>query len=204
MISRIVHRNDNLNDDASEFNKILRETCSKRNIGFIDNENINPTYNCNRSKLHLNKRATNLLTENILFSLYNEISDWHEGTVSKNSSCKSKPKPNKILPLLDDSIFPFLTKLRSEHPKNVLLGHLNTNSVRNKFELTNKLIRNNFDIFITTESKLDSSFPDSQFHVPGYGLFWKDRNKNGGGLMCYINQDLTVKIVTSYKFPTNL
>ena len=75
MISRIVHRNDNLNDDASEFNKILRETCSKRNIGFIDNENINPRYNRNRSKLHLNKRATNLLTENILFSLYNDISD---------------------------------------------------------------------------------------------------------------------------------
>ena len=108
------------------------------------------------------------------------------------------------MPLLDDSIFPFLTKLRSEHPKNVLLGHFNTNSVRNKFELTNKLIRNDFDIFITTESKLDSSFPDSQFHVPGYRLFRKDRIKNGGGLVCYINQDLPVKIVTSYKFPTNL
>ena len=106
--------------------------------------------------------------------------------------------------LLDDSKFPFLTKLRSEHPKNVLLGHLNINSVRNKFESTNELIRNNFDIFIITESKLDSSFPDSQFHVPGYRLFRKDRKKNGGGLMCYINQDLPVKIVTSYKFPTNL
>ena len=102
--------------------------------------------------------------------------------VSKNSSYKSKPKPNKNLSLLDDSIFPFLTKLRSEHPKNVLLGHLNINSVRNKFESTNKLIRNNFDIFITTESKLDSSFPDSQFHVPGYRLFRKDHNKSGGGL----------------------
>ena len=106
--------------------------------------------------------------------------------------------------LLDNSISLFLTKLRSEHPKNVLLGHLNINSVRNKFESTNELIRNNFDIFVITESKLDSSFADSQFHVPGYRLFRKDRNKNGGGLMCYINQDLPVKIVTSYKFPRNL
>ena len=127
---------------------------SKRNIGFIDNENINPRYNCNRSKLHLNKRGTNLLIENILFSLYNDINDWHNGTVSKNSSCKSKSKPNKNLSLLDDSIFPFLTKLRSEHPKNVLLGHLNINSVRNKFESTNELIRNNFDNFIITAVNL--------------------------------------------------
>ena len=75
MISGIVPRNDNLNDDASKVNIILREACSKRNIGFIDNENINPTYNCNRSKLHFNKRGTNFLIENILFSLYNDISD---------------------------------------------------------------------------------------------------------------------------------
>ena len=54
------------------------------------------------------------------------------------------------------------------------------------------------------ESKLDSSFPGSQFHIPGYGLFRKNRNKNGGGLMCYINQDLPVEIATIYKFPTNL
>ena len=104
--------------------------------------------------------------------------------VSKNSSCKSYPKSNKNLSLLDDSISLFLTKLRSEHPKNLLLGHLNINSVRDKFESTNELIRNNFDIFVITESKLDSSFADSQFHVPGYRLFRKDRNKNGGGLMC--------------------
>ena len=50
--------------------------------------------------------------------------------------------------LSDDSTFPLLTKVRSEHPKNVLLGHPSINSVKNKFETTNELIRNNFDIFI--------------------------------------------------------
>ena len=141
-------RNDDLNDDAFKVNKILRETCSKKNIGFIDNKNINLIYNCNRSKLHLNKRGSNLLIENILFSLYDDISDWHKGTVNKNSSYKSKRKSKRNLSLSDDSTFPLLTKLRSEHPKNVLLGHLSINSVKNKFETTNELIRNNFDIFI--------------------------------------------------------
>ena len=78
--------------------------------------------------------------------------------------------------LLDGGIFPILTKLRSEHPKNVLPGHLNINSVRNKLEPANELIRNNFDIFIIAESKPNSSFPDSQFHIPGYRLFRRDRN----------------------------
>ena len=140
--------NDDLNDDAIKVNKILRETCSKRNIGFIDNENINLIYNCNRSKLHLNKRGSNLIIETFLFSLYDYIRDWHKGTVNKNSSCKSKRKPNRNLSLSDDSTFPILTKLRSEHPKNVLLGDLTINSVKNKSESTNELIRNNFDIFI--------------------------------------------------------
>ena len=54
--------------------------------------------------------------------------------------------------------------------------------MRNKFESANEMIRNNFDTFIITESKLDSSFPNSQFHIPGYRLFRKDYNKNGGGL----------------------
>ena len=78
MITGIVVRNDNLNDDAIKVNKILRYACSKRNIGFTYNENINRIYNCNRIKFHLNKRGTNLLIENILFSSSDDISDWHE------------------------------------------------------------------------------------------------------------------------------
>ena len=130
MISGIGPQKDNLNDDVIKVNKILRAACRKRNTGFIDNENVKPRHNCNRTKLHLNKR-TNLLIENILFSLYDDISDWHKVTVRNNSSCKSKPKLNKNLSLSDDSIFSILTKLRSKQPKNVLLGHLNINSLRN-------------------------------------------------------------------------
>ena len=48
MITGIVVRNDNLNDNAIKVNKILRYACSKRNIGFTYNENINRIYNCNR------------------------------------------------------------------------------------------------------------------------------------------------------------
>ena len=68
MIYGIEPQNDKLNDYAVKVNKILREAGTKRNNGFIDNENVNPRYSCNWDKLHLNKRGTNLLTNNTLFS----------------------------------------------------------------------------------------------------------------------------------------
>ena len=54
--------------------------------------------------------------------------------------------------------FKTLRSLRSKHAKNVFLGHLNVNSLRNKFESLNKLIKDTFDIFLVSESKLDFIF----------------------------------------------
>ena len=35
-------------------------------------------------------------------------------------------------------------------------------------------------------------------------MFRKDRNKNGGGLLFYVSQDLNCKIVNTYNFPTDI
>jgi len=51
----------------------------------------------------------------------------------------------------------------------------------------------NFDVFLISESKLDSSFPDAQFFIPEYRIFRKDRNANGGGLFFYVNEDIPCK-----------
>ena len=91
---------------SSKSIKSSKEASCKRNIGFMeDNGNINPRYNCNRSKLHFSKRGTNLFIENILFSLSDEIIS-HDIKAQQvgNSSSKSKKKTNKNLPLSDDNI----------------------------------------------------------------------------------------------------
>ena len=93
----------------------------------------------------------------------------------------------------EKEIFKTLRDLRSKHPKNVFLGHLNANSLRIKFESSNEPIKDTFDIFLVTESKFDSSFPDSQFSIPGYHIVRKDQNKNGGGILFYINEDIPFK-----------
>ena len=78
---------------------------------------------------------------------------------------------------------------RLEHFNTLIVGHLNTNSIRNKFEMITETITN-FDIFLISESKIDSTFPNMQFKINGYKLFRRDRNRFGGGLMLYLNEEI--------------
>ena len=66
-------------------------------------------------------------------------------------------------------------KKKKKHLKNLFYGHLNINSLRNKREFLEPLIRNHFDVFLVSEAKLDSNFPGSEFRIPGYRLFRKEK-----------------------------
>ena len=57
--------------------------------------------------------------------------------------------------------------LRKKHPKNVIISFLNINSIRNKFKNIMDLIGNKIDVIIFGETKLDNSFPNGQFKMPG-------------------------------------
>ena len=48
-------------------------------------------------------------------------------------------------------------------------------------------------------SKCNSSFPDSQLSIPGY-IIRKDRNKNGGGILFYIDEDIPFEVVERNTF----
>ena len=47
-----------------------------------------------------------------------------------------------------------------------------------KREFLEPLIRNQFDIFLISETKLEFSFSGSEFTIPGYRLLGKDRNQH--------------------------
>ena len=54
-----------------------------------------------------------------------------------------------------------------------------------------------FNILTITETKLDDTFPLSQFHIDGFSTLYRlDRNRNGGGIIIYIREDIPSKIVT--------
>ena len=85
------------------------------------------------------------------------------------------------------SVKSVLKRLRSCHPQQIILGHLNINSIRNKSDIMKPMLLDNIDIFMVTETKLHDPFPVSQFNVAGFSTpFRLDQNKNGGGIITYI------------------
>ena len=90
-----------------------------------------------------------------------------------------------------------LRKMRLTCKNNLIIGHLNINSIRNKFDLLKELISNNIDILVISETKLDPSFPPGQFHIDGYmPPIRADRNRHGGGLLIYIKEGVPAKEVS--------
>ena len=70
----------------------------------------------------------------------------------------------------ENSISDNLRKLRMQNPKKVVMGHLNINSLPNKFEGIMDIVAKNIDVFLISETKIDYSFPEAQFQYNGYGL----------------------------------
>ena len=58
-----------------------------------------------------------------------------------------------------------------------------------------ELVRNNIDISLFSETKVDKTFPNQQFKISGCKMFRRDRNKHGGGIMFYINENIPCKTV---------
>ena len=84
-------------------------------------------------------------------------------------------------------VLPFYIKNKD----NLKFANININSLRYKFApLAEILGQSMLDILSVQETKLDSSFPDSQFMVPGYRLHRKDHQRNSGGLLMLIRDDI--------------
>ena len=84
-----------------------------------------------------------------------------------------------------------LRKTRIENINNVIIGNHNINSLPKKFDDLKVLVTGMLDILIITETKLDNTFPVSQFHTDMYSKPYRlDRNRNGGGIIMYFREDI--------------
>ena len=161
---------------------------------FIDNSNIKSS-SLNRSKLHLNKSGTALLTKNFAKIVH---PDWLYGNIDGQVNNLTKGISSIALNVSH------LSNLRSKNPKNIIFSYININSNRNKFENLCDIVGNNVDVLSIAETKLDSSFPNAQFFLPGFHEPLKlDINHRSGGLLVYIKASLPSKIFTKFKLPVN-
>ena len=74
---------------------------------------------------------------------------------------------------------------RLQNPKNVIIGHLNVNSFRNKTIAVEEFMQYKVGI------------------CHGYKMYLRDRNKHGGGVLCYLffvicyfNENIPCKMVS--------
>ena len=72
-------------------------------------------------------------------------------------------------------------------PKNLIIGYLNINCVIINFLST----------------VLSKNWYISKFFAEGFKVHRKDRTKNEGGRLLYVNENLPGKFINSYKFKEN-
>ena len=89
--------------------------------------------------------------------------------------------------------------LRVSHPNNIIVGHLNINSIRNKFEMLSLSVTQYVDILMLSETKLDSTFLSTQFLINGFSIPHRlDRNIKGGGILLYVRDKIIVLALNRY------
>ena len=81
---------------------------------------------------------------------------------------------------------------------------LYVNFVRNKKGAVQELITNNIDICLLSETKIDENFPNKQFNISNYKAFCRYRNKHGGRLLFYINENIPCKHINGEIIPSDI
>ena len=136
-----------------------------------------------------------IFSESLAQSLYsNSNNSEHSGTALNFGN----------LNLVNDDPHSILKEIRLKNVHKIVIGHLNINSIRNKIDMVSDLIIGKIDIFLITESKIDNTFPTSQFKISGYHLpYRKDRSNFGGGVLLYVRGDIPSKLV-EFKYDNDI
>ena len=139
----------------------------------------------NKSRLHINDAGISVIVRN--FKAFPTNLDWreYEDSVSDNS-------PFVIGDSVSSSDINKMKKPRLGNASNTIIGHLNISSLRNKFVFVKDKLKL-FDVFLFSESNIDHTFPSSQFRINGYKNSRLNRNRFGGGLVLYLNENIQCK-----------
>ena len=179
-VSSIILRNDNWNNKVMEVNSYLMDLCESNDISFINNATINPKRHLNSSRLNLNRKGSNKCRDKFVRYLKGLTSleifkrNWPEGcSRSEDNACSS----SRVTKISNNEEFSpeHLSFLRKKHSNRVIIGHININSIRNKFDHLIAITKGNVDVLMISETKLDESVPFMQFNIDGYNIFRSDR-----------------------------
>ena len=91
----------------------------------------------------------------------------------------------------EDDPLSTLRLIKAKNADRPVIGHLNINFLNPKFNDLKSLVKDNVDILMISETKLNDTFPSGQFLIEGYSEpIRRDRNCHGGGIIFYTRDDL--------------
>ena len=92
-------------------------------------------------------------------------------------------------------LFENLYSVRKSHLNNLIIGHLNINSLSPKICEVRALQRLcKLDVLVLSETKLDGSYKQETLHIDGFSCVRQDKRSNSGGLLVYISKDIPYSI----------
>ena len=172
---RVIVSKPTIRIDHGKANLTLRNVnkhLETLNLECIENGNISAQH-LGRKGLHLNSKGKGRLALNFLNQIrkfWRPVEHLNEPLSPNNQSDEvehkvsgklESPPPEPIIDRNTNGICE-LKQLRNQNPHRIIIGHLNINSIRNKFESLVRFIGNNLDILMVSETKIDDAFPESQ------------------------------------------
>ena len=95
--------------------------------------------------------------------------------------------------------------MRNSNPHNIIIGHLNVNSVKNKIDSIKTYFQNYLDLLVLAETKLDQTHPTAEIFIKGYRKpFRKDKSKHSGGLLLYLSEEIPSRELTGHTCPDDI
>ena len=153
-------------------------------LGNIDLSN--QLSNCGENISILNPRATSFYPPKTSVST--------TGFSDNFSSDESNEDPKSIL-----------SALKNKNSDRPIIGQLNINSIASKFEPLVSLVKDNIDLLMISETKVDDTFPQGQFKIEGYAKPIRlDRNRHGGGVMIFPRADLPCHELKPHGLPLDI
>ena len=164
--------------DRFTFNFTSLQKCSTNE--FFNLETITLCHYIQHITLH-----QNLVCLAITNLKYKDYNNFYQFVLLLSGDVSLNPGPLQISPTVNFNIWEPLNK------KGLHFLHINISSLLPKIdELKCIASKTKATIIGMTESKLDHTVADLKVNLPGYDILWCDRNRNGGGVACYIRKYL--------------
>ena len=163
--------------------------------------------------------STPILREGLSTPLMTNESESEAEEKSTNESGQSSPIPENTISMMEMENVSFteqsdasiegedehdpqsiLRQLKNKNADRPVIGQININFLAPKFEPLVSIFKENVDLLMVSETKVDDSYPTEQFKIEGYSKpIRMDRNCHGGGIMIFSRDGLPC-----HKLPSQL